>query len=52
MIEFFHSDFRIVVDYFVRKRNNPSYSPNDPQKLKHIDVILKLMYVLTQDELI
>ena len=49
-IDYFHSDFRIVVDYFVRKKDNPDYRPSDPQKFKHVDEILKLMSVLTQDE--
>ena len=39
-----------MVDYFVRKKDNPDYRPSDPQKFKHVDEILKLMSVLTQDE--
>ena len=39
-----------MLDYFVRKKDNPDYHPIDPQKFKHVDEILKLMSVLTQDE--
>ena len=31
-IEYFHSDFRIVADYFIRSRENPDYRPSDPEK--------------------
>ena len=48
-IGYFHSDFRVVADYFVRKRNNPDYRPKDPVKFQHVDELLKLMAVLTKD---
>ena len=48
-IGYFHSDFRVVADYFIRKRNNPDYRPKDPVKFRHVDEMLKLMTVLTKD---
>ena len=48
-IEYFHSDFQIVVDYFVHKRNDPDYRPRDHRKFKHVDELLKLMAALTKD---
>lgn len=48
-IRYFHSDFKIVVDYFVRRRTNPDYRPTDPDAFRHIDEILKLMSAMTQD---
>ena len=48
-IGYFHSDFKVVVDYFVRKRTEPEYRPKDPEKFRHVDELLKLMSVLTED---
>lgn len=45
----FHSDFRIVADYFVHRRTDPNYRPSDPERFHHVDELLKLMTVLTQD---
>ena len=45
----FHSDFKVVADYFIRKRNNPDYRPTDPVRFRHVDEMLKLMTVLTKD---
>lgn len=44
----FHSDFRIIVEYFVNKRKNMDYVPS-PQEIKHVDEFLKLMQVLEGD---
>ena len=49
-IEYFHSDFRVIVDYFVRKRENPDYRPSDPVKFQHAEELLELMTVLTGDD--
>ena len=46
----FHSDFRIVVDYFVHKRLDPHYRPTDADRFRHTDELLKLMAVITQDQ--
>lgn len=45
----FHSDFRIIARFFVEKRRNPEYIPNDPMEIEHVDEFLKLMAVLTGD---
>ena len=48
-ISYFHSDFRIVVDYFVHSRINPAYRPENADKFRHVDELLATMAVLTQD---
>ena len=45
----FHSDFRIIARFFVEKRKDPDYIPNDPMEIEHVDEFLKLMAVLTGD---
>lgn len=49
-VEFFHSDFRVVVDYFIHRRTNPDYRPKDPVKFKHVDEVLKLLAAVTHDD--
>ena len=49
-IDYFHSDFKIVVDYFVHKRTNPDYRPSDPIAFKHVDEVLKMLAALTHDD--
>ena len=49
-LEHFHSDFKIVVDYFIHKRTDPNYRPLDTTRFQHVDELLKLMSVLTQDQ--
>ena len=49
-IDYFHSDFRIVVDFFVHKRLNPGYRPVNPAAFQHVDEILKMMKAITQDD--
>lgn len=44
----FKSDFRIVADYFVQKRINKNYIASK-DTIRHVDEILKLMNVLTED---
>jgi hypothetical protein len=45
----FHSDFRIVANFFRNKRLNENYIPNDPTIIKHVDEMLKLLSVMTGD---
>ena len=45
----FHSDFRIIAEYFVNKRKNTDYVPS-PQEIKHVDEFLKLMQALEGDD--
>ena len=49
-LSYFHSDFRIVADYFVHSRKNPHYRPKNPEAFRHVDELLKMMAVFTQDE--
>lgn len=48
-IDHFHSDFRIIVEYFVNKRKNTDYVPS-AQEIKHVDEFLKLLQALTGDK--
>ena len=45
----FKSDFRFVADYFVQIRKNRDYKPSR-ETIRHVDELLKLMTVLTEDE--
>jgi len=47
-IQYFHSDFRVVVDYFIQKHQNKEYRPSR-QTIKHVEEILELFRVLTGD---
>ena len=46
----FHSDFKVVANFFVQKRKNRDYIPDDPTEIRHIDEVLKLLRVMTGDE--
>lgn len=45
----FTSDFKIVANFFVNKRKNKDYKPNDPTEIEHVDELLKLLSVMTGD---
>ncbi|MDE7002584.1 MAG: hypothetical protein K2P73_20285 [Lachnospiraceae bacterium] len=45
----FHSDFRIVAEYFINKRKNTDYLPS-AQEIRHVDAFLKLMQALEGDD--
>lgn len=42
----FHSDFRIIAEYFVNTRKNADYIPS-PQEILRVDEFLKLLQFLT-----
>ena len=46
----FISDFGIVARYFVEKRKNPDYIPDDRRTIRHVDEVLKLLSVMTGDD--
>ena len=48
-VEKFTSDFRIVADYFLQVRKNKNYVPSNTA-MKHVDAVLKLMSVMTEDD--
>lgn len=47
-VELFKSDFRIVADYFVQKRNYGDYDP-EPMEFTHVQETLQLLSVMTGD---
>jgi hypothetical protein len=47
-VELFKSDFRVVADYFVQKREKGDYKP-EAQELKHVQETLQLLSVMTGD---
>ena len=47
-VELFQSDFKVVADYFVQKRENGDYIPSS-QELKHVQETLKLLSIMTND---
>ena len=49
-INYFRSDFRIVVDYFVHRKSNKDYRPTDHVKFRHVDELLKMMASITRDD--
>ena len=46
----FRSDFKVVANFFVQKRKNKDYIPDDPTEIKYVDEVLKLLYVMTGDK--
>lgn len=49
-IVLFESDFAIVADYLVHRRDNPDYRPEKPRKFVHAEETLDLMAAVTGDE--
>lgn len=47
-VRLFKSDFKIVADYFVQKRENGDYTPS-PEKLNHVQATLQLLSAMTND---
>ena len=48
-VEHLHSDFRAVVDYFISSRSEHVYELRNSTDFTHVDELLTLMSVLTQD---
>jgi len=48
-ISHFHSDFKVVANFFVQKRKNKDYIPDDPTEIRHVDEVLKFLQVMTGD---
>ncbi len=40
---------RDVANFFVNKRKNKNYIPDDPTEIQHVDEVLKLLQVMTGD---
>lgn len=45
----FHSDFRIVANYFQKKHENEDYIPDDETEFTHVDEVLKLLSAMSGD---
>lgn len=48
-IEMFQSDFKVVAEFFVRRRKNKDYIPESKVKLKHVQEVLNLLSAVTED---
>jgi hypothetical protein len=49
-VSMFKSDFKVVANFFVKKRIDPDYIPDDPTEIKHVDAVLKLISVMSGDK--
>ena len=47
-VNLFKSDFKVVADYFVQKRENGNYIPS-PEKLDHVKAVMQLLSVFEKD---
>ena len=47
-VNLFHSDFKVVADYFVQKRESGDYRPS-AERLNHVEATLQLLSVMTRD---
>ncbi len=47
-VAMFQSDFKIVADYFVQKRNNHTYTPPKTE-IRHVEAVLQLLAAMEQD---
>ena len=47
-MDLFQSDFKVVADYFVQKRENGDYIPSS-QELTHVQETLQLLSIMTND---
>ena len=45
----FESDFKVVANFFVNKRKNKDYIPDDKTTVKHMDEVLKLLSAMSGD---
>ena len=48
-LERFHSDFRIVADYFAHRRTDRDYRPTNPRKFRHQTELLNLLSAISRD---
>ena len=48
-VKLFHSDFRVVADYFVQKRKNGNYVPSS-FVMDHVEEVMDLLSVMEQDD--
>ena len=48
-ISMFKSAFKIVANFFVKKRRNKNYNPDDKTQIRHSDAVLKMLSAVTGD---
>lgn len=49
-VQMFRSDFKVVANFFVNKRRNKNYQPDDKTEIQHVDEVLKLLSVMAEDK--
>ena len=49
-IAMFKSDFKVVAEFFVRRRKDKNYVPESEEELKHLREVLNLMSAVTEDD--
>jgi hypothetical protein len=49
-VQMFRSDFKVVANFFVNKRRNKDYQPDDKTEIQHVDEVLKLLSVMAEDK--
>ena len=49
-ISHFKSNFRVVANFFVKKRLDPEYIPDDLTEITHVDEVLKLISAVSGDD--
>ncbi len=47
-LDCFHSDFKIVADYFIQMREKGNYVPL-PKRLRHVEAVLQFFSIMTDD---
>lgn len=48
-IQMFRSDFKVVANFFAKKRKDKDYIPDDQTEIRHVDEVLKLLSVMAGD---
>ena len=49
-ISHFTSDFKVVANFFVKKRIDPDHVSDDLTEIKHVDEVLKLLTIISGDK--
>ncbi len=49
-IRMFRSDFKVVAEFFVKRRKDKGYIPESKVELNHIQEVLNLLSAVTKDE--
>lgn len=48
-VQLFRSDFRVVANFFVKRRRNKNYVPDDTTEIKYVEEVLELLSAMTGD---